>query len=203
MIFTFDSDDLIRRALHPLDLPPHEPAANLSDLADVLQGRQLRPAAVLMPMIWRQSWHLVLTQRTENLAHHPGQISFPGGSLESEDLTPMHAALREAEEEIGLERSASKALGYLDGLATITGFHVYPVVAIAPDDFKAKIDYSEVADVFEVPLEFLLDPANEQTREVEFQGRARQIFEYNFGERRIWGATASIIRNLRLRLDRL
>ena len=137
------------------------------------------------------------------LRHHAGQVSFPGGRIEPHDVDAVAAAVRETGEEIGLAASQIIPLGLLDPLWTITGFRVLPVVAMIEPDYVARPDPGEVDEVFETPLAFLLDPANLATLEVEFGGRPRRVLEFvDRGEpqRRIWGATASILFNLRERL---
>lgn len=192
------------RALHPLAEPPPGAAWNLPELHDLLPaGAPLRPAAVLVALVRRADGpQLLLTRRTEALRLHAGQVSFPGGRIEAGDSDPVAAALREAEEEVGLGQTLSQPLGYLDAFATITGFHVYPVVAAVPGDFLPRPDPSEVAEAFEVPLDFVLDPANLRSVEVDWQGHRRRIHELNYGGHRIWGATASMLLNLRQRLER-
>lgn len=192
------------KALHPLHTPPSGLAWNHADLIDLLPegGAQLRPAAVLLAMIERGNGLQVLfTRRTEAMRHHAGQISFPGGRIEQVDLDPVAAALREAREEVGLERDLALPLGYIDPFVTITGFHVFPVVAKVHPAFEARIDPSEVAEAFEVPLEFLLDAGNVRHVEVEYQGRTRRLLEFHYGGHRIWGATAAMLVNFRQRLE--
>ena len=144
---------------------------------------------------------VVLTRRTEALRHHAGQISFPGGRIEASDIDPVAAALREAHEEVGLLPAHATPLGYLDPFATITGFHVYPVVARVHPDFVARRDPSEVDEVFEAPLSFLLEPGNARRFEVDYRGRKRSLVEFLYRDYRIWGATAAMLVNLRERLE--
>lgn len=196
--------DRLPRALHSLAEPPPGAAWNLPDLLDLLpRGAPLRPAAVLVALVERTGGpQVLLTRRTEALRLHAGQVSFPGGRIEEDDSDPVAAALREAEEEVGLAQRLSQPLGYLDPFATITGFHVYPVVATVSGDFLPRLDPAEVAEAFEVPLDFLLDPANLQALEVDWQGHRRRIHEFQYGGHRIWGATASMLVNFRERLER-
>ena len=193
----------IPAALHPLGEPPDGPGWNRDELADLLPPQMpLRPAAVLVALVERRHGpQVLLTRRTEALRHHAGQIAFPGGRIEPDDADPVAAALREAREEVGLCDSLSSPLGYLDPFVTITGFHVFPVVASVRDRFIATPDPSEVAEAFEVPLGFLLDPANVHAHEVDFQGRRRRVLEFRFGGHRIWGATAAMLVNFRQRLE--
>lgn len=198
-----DPLERLPRALHPLAEPPGAEPWNLRELDGLLPaGARLRPAAVLVPLIERaRGLQVLLTRRTEALRLHAGQVSFPGGRIEPDDRDPVSAALREASEEVGLGPDLSRPQGYLDPFATITGFHVYPVVARVDDAFHARPDPGEVAEAFEVPLDFLLDPANLHTVEMQYQGRPRRVFEFRHGGHRIWGATAAMLLNLRQRLE--
>ena len=204
MSAAFDPLERLHRALHPLAPPPTGPGWNLEELKDLLPSPQvtLRPASVLIALIERSGQQQVLlTRRTEGLRHHGGQISFPGGRIEAADADPVAAALREASEEIGLSPELVTPLGYLDPFATITGFHVFPVVARVHGEFVARPDPSEVDEVFEAPLSFLLDPGNARRFEVDYRGRKRSLIEFQYGNYRIWGATASVLVNLRERLE--
>lgn len=197
--------DRLPRALHSLATPPPGLGWNHAQLIDLLpdQGRSLRQAAVLVGLVDRGAGpQVLLTRRTEALRLHAGQISFPGGRIEDSDASPIAAALREADEEIGLRAALAEPLGYLDPFVTITGFHVYPVVARVDAAFVPHIDPSEVAEAFETPLEFLLDPANARTFEVEYRGGKRTLIEFLYGDHRIWGATAAMLVNFRERLER-
>jgi len=190
------------RALHALDAPPTGDAWNLPELEDLLPPGPLRPAAVLVGLLERAGGtSVLLTRRHEQLRHHAGQIAFPGGRIEPADAGPVAAALREAQEEVGLRPADAEPLGFLDPFATITGFHVVPVVARVGPAFAAVPDPGEVDEVFEAPLDFLLDPRNERTFEAEFGGRRRRVVEMQYGAWRIWGATAAMLVNLRRRLE--
>ena len=158
----FELLERIPQALHPLDRPPPGPGWNHAELADLLPaGLPLRQAAVLVALVERPGGpQVLLTRRTEALRHHAGQIAFPGGRIENSDADPVEAALREAHEEVGLAGALSTPQGYLDPFVTITGFHVFPVVASVAGGFVPVPDPGEVAEAFEVPLGFLLDPAN-------------------------------------------
>lgn len=203
----FDTESLAY-ALHPLDAPPSARGWNVDELDGLLDGAvELREAAVLVGLVRRANGlHAVLTRRTDTLRHHAGQVSFPGGREEPGDGGPLQAALREACEEIGLAASQVRPLGYLDPLATITGYRVTPVVALLDPDFEAVPEPGEVAEVFEAPLAFLMAPASLRHVDIEFRGRMRHVLEYETlaaaPTHRIWGATASILLNLRDRLER-
>ncbi|MBW8310505.1 MAG: CoA pyrophosphatase [Rhizobium sp.] len=201
----FDPFERLPRALHPLARPPEGPGWNHAELKDLLPpGQPLRPAAVLVALVERAGGpQVLLTRRTEALRHHAGQIAFPGGRIEADDADPVAAALREAREEVGLGAALSSPLGYLDPFVTITGFHVFPVVASVAGGFVPMPDPGEVAEAFEVPLGFLLDPGNVHTLEVDFQGRRRHVLEFRYGGHRIWGATAAMLVNFRHRLEQV
>lgn len=157
----------------------------------------LVPAAVLVPLIDRpDGLTVMLTQRTDHLVKHAGQISFPGGRLEPGDISPAAAALREAEEEVGLPASQVDIVGRLDDYVTGTGFLIAPVVGLVHVPYDVKLDPYEVADLFEVPLSFFLDPANHQRHSRMFNGAERHYTAMPYGERYIWGATASMLVNL-------
>ena len=197
--------DRLQRALHPLAPPPSGEGWNKPQLIDFLPdgGNNLSPAAVLIGLTPRAAgFQVLLTRRTEGLRHHGGQISFPGGRIEAQDADPVAAALREAHEEVGLFPSLATPLGFLDPFVTITGFHVFPVVAQLSPDYVPSLDPGEVAEAFEVPLDFLLDAANERRTEVEYLGRMRPLVEFGYGNYRIWGATAAMLVNFRERLER-
>jgi len=197
-----DVRDLVA-ALHPLTSPPVGPGWNHADLIDLLPpATSLIEAAVLVGLVPRpDGTQVLLTRRTDGLRHHGGQVSFPGGRIEAADHDAVIAALRETHEEIGIEPTQITPLGFLDPLATITGFRVLPVVATISVDYVAQPDPNEVADVFEVPLAFLLDPANLATHVLDHRGKPRHVLEFRYPAQRIWGVTASILWNLRERLS--
>ena len=155
-----------------------------------------RKAAVLVPVIDHPEPSVLLTMRTSDLPSHPGQIAFPGGKMDSTDASPLAAALREADEEIGLDSSLIDPIGYLDLYLTFSGFRILPVVARVVPNFALKINASEVADAFEVPLSFLMSPENHKRGSRDWRGVRREYYEMPFGERYIWGVTAGILRNL-------
>jgi len=158
------------------------------------------PAAVLIAVTDRAEPGVILTQRTETLRRHPGQVAFPGGRIDPGDDGPVGAALREAEEEIALPASMVEVIGTADLYRTVTGYEVTPVVGVVPPDLALVPAEAEVAAVFEVPLAFLLDSANHVEATAHYQGRERRYYEILWGERRIWGATAAMLVNLSRRL---
>lgn len=186
------------------------PPARLSDFAagDHALGNALpditpvRPAAVLVPLVARGNagYSMVLTQRAAALRQHAAQIAFPGGKIDAEDASPLDAALREAREEIGLPPSMVEPLGYLDGYLSATGYSIQPVVGLVDPHFSPVPNPGEVDEVFEVPLDFLMDVNHHQRHSREWQGTLRHYYAMPYGQRYIWGATAGIIRNLYERL---
>jgi 8-oxo-dGTP pyrophosphatase MutT (NUDIX family) len=158
------------------------------------------PAAVLVPVVDRLEPTVILTLRTDNVRRHAGQVAFPGGRLDPEDDGPVAAALREAEEEIGLPRALVEVIGTADIYRTVTGYEVTPVVGVVPPNVPLEPQPSEVAAIFEAPLHYLLDPEHQLVRTVLWQGRERTYYEIEHEGRRIWGATAAMIVNLSRRL---
>ncbi len=190
-----------------------QPEPALDDTADIdawLDGvpedelpEKLTPAAVLMPLIDRaDGMTVLLTQRTAHLSAHAGQISFPGGRFEAGDGTPENTALRETEEEIGLTRAHVEVLGRLSVRETGTGYRVVPVVGVITPPFPIVADPHEVAEVFEVPLSFVLDPANHRFETRIMSGVQRQFYSVLYGDYYIWGLTARLLVNLSQRLAR-
>ena len=170
---------------------------------DVLDGGDggATPAAVLVPVVDRPEPTVILTERPKTMRKHAGQISFPGGRIDPGDDGPVAAALREAEEEIALPRGAVDVIGVADRYRTITGFEVTPVLGVVPPDLPLAAQPGEVADWFEAPLHFLLDPGRQVIRTVLWQGQERTYYEIDWQGRRIWGATAAMIVNLSRRLE--
>ena len=161
----------------------------------------LRPAAVLVPIVEREEPTVLLTLRTEHLPTHAGQISFPGGRYHATDATLTETALRELEEEIGIGREKIDLAGYLDPYETLnSGFLILPVVGFLRSDFHLRVNEQEVAEVFEAPLDFLVDPKNLGRMELMRGGAMRQYDTIQFGPHTIWGATAAMIVNLAQRL---
>lgn len=155
-----------------------------------------RPAAVLVPIIDRSEPMVLLTRRTQELASHAGQVAFPGGKIDPDDETPVAAALREAKEEIGLAPTLVEPLGYLDLYLTFSGFRILPTVGRVAPDFTLTLNPREVTEAFEVPLAFLMTPANHLRRSRDWKGIKREYYAMSFEDRYIWGITAGILRNL-------
>jgi len=200
---------LARRRLRPLDdAEALDPAFRPARGDGELQGRLsvaadavLKPAAVLVGLLDKDGEaNVLLTLRTEHLSSHAGQIAFPGGKIEAGDAGPTDAALRETEEETGLAPRFVDVIGLLDPYVTGTGYRIVPVVGVIKPGFTLAPDPSEVADVFEVPLSFLMNPANHQRHERVWKGELRRYYAMPYLERYIWGATAGILRNFYDRL---
>jgi 8-oxo-dGTP pyrophosphatase MutT (NUDIX family) len=164
--------------------------------------RPIRLAAVLVPIVERAEPTILLTQRTAHLKDHAGQISFPGGKIDPGDESPAAAALREAEEEIALDRRFVEPIGYLDIHMTTRGYRIVPTLARVTGDFHLRLNPEEVDDAFEVPLAFLMAPENHKLDSRDWNGMTRTFYAMPFGERYIWGATAGILRNLYERIYR-
>jgi len=170
-----------------------------SEEALAVRGRTLRRAAVLVPLVMRpEGVTVLLTRRTEHLSSHAGQISFPGGGAEELDSSPIETALRETEEEIGLHRRHVEIIGVLPDHTTISAYRVTPVVALVEPPFDLNADPNEVAEVFEVPLAFLMDGLKHQRRTLDLPQTAgrRSFYAMPYEQYFIWGATAAMLRNL-------
>ncbi len=160
-------------------------------------GIRLKDAAVLVPVIDDgDEARVIFTQRTKTLRNHSGQISFPGGGIDAQDRSPEEAALRETEEEIGMSRRFIETVGRMPDYISGTGFRIKPVLAVVRPGFTLTPNPAEVDEVFEVPLSFLMNPANHSRGSRMFQGRERFFYEMPYGERYIWGITAGIVRSI-------
>jgi 8-oxo-dGTP pyrophosphatase MutT (NUDIX family) len=171
------------------------------DIAEVVEPgapqTTLTQAAVLIPIVRRETgMTILLTQRTDHLRDHAGQVSFPGGRCEPVDPTPVATALREAQEEVGIDPAQVEVLGCLPRYVTGTGFSITPVVALVEPPLNLQLDDFEVADVFEPPLDFLLDVANHQRHQLEYRGAMREYWAVPWKDRYIWGATAGMLVSL-------
>jgi 8-oxo-dGTP pyrophosphatase MutT (NUDIX family) len=164
-------------------------------------GGPPRPAAVLVPVILHEGEPAILfTERSTGLREHSGQIAFPGGKMDTNDPGPLVTALREAEEEIGLDRSTVQPIGYLDAYLSSSNYLVLPVVGLVTPPVHLSLNPGEVASTFEVPVSFLMDPNRHELHARELRGRQRRYYAMPYGERYIWGVTAGIVRNLYERL---
>jgi 8-oxo-dGTP pyrophosphatase MutT (NUDIX family) len=200
------------RARLNLDVPPGLtdptiiPERGDHDIDPVMRAiaevRPVRPAAVLVPVVDRAEPTVLLTQRATHLPDHAGQISFPGGKIDPGDVSPMAAALREAEEEIGLKSRFIDPIGYLDLYMTTLGYRIVPTLARIAPDFGLDLNRAEVDDTFEVPLAFLMAEENHKLQSREWRGMTRTVYAMPYGERHIWGVTAGILRNLYERIYR-
>ena len=194
---------LLERIREVVGIPDHKPVLRGDwDFVPgtVPPGHALTPAAVLIPIIDREEPTVLFTRRTDTLRRHAGQVAFPGGRIDPEDDGPVAAALREAHEEIALPPAEVEVLGTLDTYETGTGYSITPVVGLVTPDLPLVPCEAEVAALFETPLAHLLDPANHQLLEAEWQGRLRRYYAIDWETHHIWGATAGIIVNLTRRL---
>lgn len=201
---TSDFEQRLRTRLDPLNaLRPDAPLRSDHDLNPDWDEPPPSPreAAVLAPIVKRPGgWTLLLTERSRDLAMHSGQVAFPGGRIDVTDASPLAAALRETEEEVGLDRRFIEPIGAWDRYETITGYRVTPIVALVEPGFTLTLAHGEVAAAFETPLSFLMNPANHEKREAELRGRKRYYYAMPYDGHFIWGATAGMIRALYERL---
>jgi 8-oxo-dGTP pyrophosphatase MutT (NUDIX family) len=174
-----------------------------SDMRDALVAEEqaITPAAVLVPIVDRPEPGVIFTVRTSRMRRHAGQVAFPGGRIDPEDDGPIAAALREAEEEIGLARHEVEIVGIADRYRTVTGFEVTPVLGVIPPDLPLTPHPDEVAEIFEAPLHHILRPEHQIVRTIEWRGRERSYYEIEWAGQRIWGATAAMVVNLSRRLE--
>jgi 8-oxo-dGTP pyrophosphatase MutT (NUDIX family) len=177
-------------------VPPSGDQGTDRMLQILAREQPIRPAAVLIPVVDHPQPTVLLTQRSAHLNDHAGQISFPGGKIEATDASPLDAALRETWEEVGLTKEFIDPIGYLDLYGTSFGFRILPTVARIRPGFSLRISEAEVDAAFEVPLAFLMNPANHQIQTKEFRGIERSFYAMPFGQHYIWGATAGILRIL-------
>ena len=197
-----EPEGLKTRLQYPPEWQPEITDENRHVIAtDIIAKRQaagkITRAAVLIPLLLKENGlSVLLTQRTNHLRDHAGQISFPGGRMDPEDLSPDDTALRESQEEIGLDPKRVEIIGYLPQYLTVSGYSVTPVVGLVQAQEEYVLDEFEVADVFEVPLHFLLDPANHQIRLWQSEQGGRRFYSIPYENRFIWGATAGMLRNL-------
>lgn len=193
---------LLHARLNSITNPPAGPTYSDYDLSDVRPPKPvLRQAGVLVPLIARpQGISVVLTRRSHDLPNHPGQIAFPGGRWEKGDTDIGVTALREAHEEVGLDQAHVTLIGVSDTYETSTGFSVTPVIGLVDPTARLTPDPREVAEVFEVPLAFLMDPANHQPQSRELGGVVRHYYAMTYGDYHVWGATAGMLRALYLRV---
>lgn len=198
-----DLDRLLRARLRPVDDPADLSPWNAAELEDLLpKGHVLRPAAVLIGLVPAANGpHVLLTRRTEGMTHHAGQIAFPGGRREPNDPSWLGTASREAEEEVGVPQAQVNAVGLLAPYATISGFSVTPVVAWLEGEFERRAQDREVAEIFEAPLSWLLDPARRRWEHVQWRGKERGYWVIDYQQHRIWGATAAMLVDLAEQLE--
>lgn len=195
----------MERTSDAVDLTPEKVRSALRESPpdiDIGESR-FRRAAVIVPIVWRTEPAILFTRRTEHLPSHAGQICFPGGGYAPTDETLIRTALRELQEEIGLSPESVTIAGFLDAYDTLnTGFRILPVVGFLESEFELTVNTDEVAEVFEAPLSFLIDPRNHALKYAQRGGVMREFFSIMFGEHEIWGATAAMIVNLSERLRR-
>ncbi len=191
-----------RLLAEPPDLPlkPTRSDYDLNPSARPQARPTLIPSAVLIPVVARAEPTVLFTERSKNLPRHPGQVSFPGGCADDTDISLVHTALRELDEETGIAADFVTVAGFLEPYETVTGFAVLPVVGLLREGFTVAPDAREVEQVFEVPLAFLIDPANRQEERREWNGVARRFYVFRHESHYIWGATAAILKQFAERL---
>ncbi|MFC3164627.1 CoA pyrophosphatase [Ciceribacter thiooxidans] len=208
LLSSFSAADFRHRALNQIGAPLEhawrehgDHLLNPETLAEI-EGIQLKDAAVLVPVVddGDEGAKVILTQRTTRLRKHSGQIAFPGGGIDDTDVSPEEAALREAQEEIGLDPAYVETVGRLPQYLSATGFRIIPVLSVVSRGFTITPNPHEVESVFEVPLSFLMNPENHQRDSRDWRGILRHYYVMPYGERYIWGITAGIIRTLYERL---
>ncbi|PVE56874.1 CoA pyrophosphatase [Rhizobium rhizogenes] len=205
-LMAFSAADFRRRVLEDGEGVAEREDRDARDIGDHIlnpsvrlsgEGIRLKDAAVLVPVIDDgDEARVIFTQRTKTLRNHSGQISFPGGGIDAQDRSPEEAALRETEEEIGMSRRFVETVGRMPDYISGTGFRIKPVLAVVRRGFTLTPNPAEVDEVFEVPLSFLMNPANHSRGSRMFQGRERFFYEMPYGERYIWGITAGIVRSI-------
>ena len=179
----------------PNDMRQKIRAALADRIRHTLDDPSLTRAAVLIPLLFREGeWRVLVTLRTQDVEHHKGQISFPGGACDPEDATLEATALREAHEEIGIPPEAVEVLGALDDFPTITDFVVTPFVGIVRHPCPYRLNQSEVVEVIEVPLSFVREPGNLRVEQLEYKGQLHDVLFWDYGPHVIWGATARILK---------
>lgn len=200
--------DFLERAatrLSPTPPPSYSEAAFLAlngdhalqpEKASLVPAEPPRHAAVLVPIVARPEPTILLTLRSPHLSQHAGQVAFPGGRVDPGDRDELDAALREAQEEVGLDARHVRPLGYLDGYLSGTGFWIVPVVGLVEPGYVLKLNPAEVDEAFEVPLRFLMSPRNHERQSREWKGTLRHFYVMPFEGHHIWGATAGMLRNL-------
>lgn len=193
--------EALQRALRPLSQPPSPPGWNHALMNELIGEIERRPAAVLIGVRDGDEPRMIFTVRTDHLSSHAGQVAFPGGSADPTDADALTTALRETEEEIGLHSSLVTPMGYLDCFETISGFCITPVVARIAAEAQFQPAPDEVAEVFEVPLAFLLNPSNLKRYEMDYRGHRREMVEFHYQGHRIWGATAAILQHLLQKME--
>jgi 8-oxo-dGTP pyrophosphatase MutT (NUDIX family) len=191
---------LLREA-PPLPLKPARSDYDFDPANRPPQSAQLTPAAVLLPIVMRSEPTVLFTERSARLAQHAGQVSFPGGRAEPTDESLIRTALRETQEETGIDASFISVAGFLEAYETGTGFAILPVVGLLKEGFALVPNTDEVAEIFEVPLAFLLDPANRQKDQAEWKGRLRHFYAFRYNGHYIWGATAAMLVNFAERMN--